>query len=96
MEKNKMPGMKINPEIKNGKYSNFVRVSHTPFDFLVDFGQALPEDPEMDIFARVIMSPAHAKAFLIVLEENIKQYESSFGPIPSFKGVTNPQFSGIV
>jgi hypothetical protein len=83
-------------EIANGTYSNTVRISHTPFEFVIDFGRTLPEQPELiKIVERIVMSPQHTKAFHQALEENVRRYESQFGAIttpariPTAKG---PEF----
>ena len=69
-------------------YSNVARISHTPFDFVLDFSQALPAQPHSKVLARVIMAPAGAKLFLRALTENIARYESIFGEITLPKGDT--------
>jgi len=67
-----------------GTYSNTVRISHTPFEFVIDFGRTLPNQPELiKIVERIVMSPQHTKAFLQALEENMRRYEAQFGAIPS-------------
>ncbi len=69
-------------------YSNVARISHTPFDFVMDFSQALPGMPHAEILSRVIMSPAGVKLFQRALTENIARYESVFGEITLPKGDT--------
>ncbi len=88
--------VEIAPEVKPGVYSNTVRISHTPFEFVVDFGRTTPDEAELiRIITRIVMSPQHTKAFLHALEENIRRFENQFGPInlparpPSNKG---PEF----
>jgi hypothetical protein len=67
-----------------GTYSNTVRISHTPFEFVIDFGRTLPDQPELiKIVERIVMSPQHTKAFLQALEENMRRYEAQFGAIPA-------------
>ncbi len=96
MEKVKSPTIRINQELKEGKYSNFVRVAHTPFDFFMDFGIGVPEEVEINVFTRVIMSPSHAKAFLHALEDNVRKYETSFGVIPVSKEKQHSPYGEIV
>lgn len=69
-------------------YSNVARISHTPFDFVLDFSQALPGIPHAEVLSRVIMSPAGAKLFMRALSENVARYESMFGEISLPKGDT--------
>src|SRR3989304_3764410 len=69
-------------------YSNVARISHTPFDFVLDFSQALPGLPHSRVLSRVIMSPAGAKLFMRGLIEDISRYENIFGEITLPKGDT--------
>jgi len=69
-------------------YSNVARISHTPFDFVLDFSQALPGLSHSKVLSRVIMSPAGAKLFMRALTENISRYEATFGEITLPKGDT--------
>jgi hypothetical protein len=66
-------------------YSNSVNVKTTPWDLEFAFGHALDVDKEgkLTVASRavVVMSPAHAKAFLGVLADNLQQYEKEFGEI---------------
>jgi len=40
-----------------------------------------PGAPKTKVYARIIMTPAHAKMLLNALDENIKKYESAFGVV---------------
>ncbi len=88
--------VEVSAEVKMGIYSNTVRISHTPFEFVMDFGRTTPDEQDLiRIVSRIVMSPQHTKAFLQALEENVRRYEAQFGPInlpsraPSGKG---PEF----
>mgnify|MGYP001222886744 CR=1 FL=1 len=81
------PGFNMEmPDDLQAVYSNVARISHTPFDFVLDFSQALPGKPHSEILSRVIMSPAGVKLFQRALTENIARYESIFGEISLPKG----------
>jgi hypothetical protein len=68
------------PEEISAIYSNLVRISHSPSDIVLDFGQVLPlQKPK--VLARVVMSPVAAKLFLNALRENLARYEANFGSI---------------
>jgi len=67
-------------------YSNTARISHTPFDFTLDFTRILPADPKVRVLARLIMSPVATKLFLRALTENLARYESTFGEVVLPKG----------
>ena len=62
-------------------YSNIVRIGHTPYEFMLDFGQFQPEGKRAFMDVRIITSPQHAKAILKALRENIASYEEKYGLI---------------
>ncbi len=83
---NNEDGKQINIEIdeltSRGIYSNFVVVSHSETEFVMDFAFVFPQQPKNKVGARVIASPTHTKRFLMALTENVKKYEEQHGPIP--------------
>ena len=76
---------KINVELgekeAEGIYSNLVMISHSSAECIMDFTRMLPGTPKAKVFARIIMTPQHAKSFLHALQDNIKKYEKQFGEI---------------
>ena len=62
-------------------YSNFALITHSPSELIVDFARILPNVPKAKVYARVIMTPMHAKLLLRALSENIENYEKQFGEI---------------
>lgn len=68
------------PEELNAVYSNLVRISHSPSDVVLDFGQILPMQ-KLRVMSRVVMSPIAAKLFFNALKENLERYEAAFGEI---------------
>ena len=64
-----------------GIYSNLALITHSPSEFVVDFARLLPGSPKAKIFARIVMTPAHARSLLDTLEKNIKIFEDKFGKI---------------
>ena len=64
-----------------GIYSNLALITHSPAEFVVDFTRMLPGIPKTKVYARIIMTPQHAKSLHRALDENIKKYESQFGEI---------------
>jgi hypothetical protein len=80
MQKKSIPDLNL-PEDLESKYVNFVRISHTASEFVMDFSLLLPgvENPKVD--SRVVMSPTAMKLFLHAMAENIKRYEGKFGEI---------------
>lgn len=79
------PNTQINVELgekeSEGIYSNLALISHSPAEFVLDFTRMLPGVPKTRVYARIIMTPQHAKSFLRALDENIKKYEKQFGEI---------------
>jgi hypothetical protein len=72
------------PQVTNeleGRYANYFKVGHNPFEFLLDFGQFYAESQRAQFHTRIITNPTYAKAFLGLLSESIAQYEQTFGVI---------------
>lgn len=69
-----------------GVYSNLTMISHRKEEFILDFlfvqPQRTPQGQSVaNLRARVITSPEHMQRILKAIEENIKRYEETFGPI---------------
>ena len=73
--------IELDEKISSGEYANFVVVTHSPAEFVMDFTRILPGVPKAKVHSRIIMAPQHAKAFLGALNENIKKFESKHGSI---------------
>jgi hypothetical protein len=67
-----------------GIYSNLAFITHSPSEVIIDFARLLPGVPRSKVYARVIMTPQHAKLLLQTLDENLKKYETQFGQIKIF------------
>ena len=71
------------PDYRDG-YANSVQVRVSVWDFLLTFGRLQPiaaQDVEVQNFQGIYLSPQQAKALLTILEQNVQQYESTFGEI---------------
>ena len=75
--------IELNQEISEGEYANFVVVTHSPAEFVMDFTKILPGVTKAKVHSRVIMAPQHTKAFLSALKDNIIRYENEHGKIVS-------------
>jgi hypothetical protein len=79
------PTQQINIELgekeAEGIYSNFVVISHSPAEFVLDFTRMLPGIPKTKVYARIIMAPQHAKSLSKAIAENIEKYEKQYGEI---------------
>ena len=65
--------------IKSGVYANYMIVSHTPEEFILDF--ILAASPSPRLTSRVITSPAHIKRIIAALQGNMQRYETNFGKV---------------
>ncbi|HAO98880.1 MAG TPA: DUF3467 domain-containing protein [Fibrobacteres bacterium] len=70
--------------VAEGIYANLFLVAHSGSEFIVDFARILPGPPKGKVQARIVMTPAHAKSLVAILQENISRFERNFGPIPPF------------
>ncbi|MBN2012298.1 DUF3467 domain-containing protein [candidate division KSB1 bacterium] len=75
-----------------GIYSNLAMITHSPAEFVIDYTRMLPGVPKTKVYARIIMTPQHAKSLLRALEENIKKYEDQFGEIKLYGDNKNKNF----
>lgn len=73
--------IELTPEQAEGIYSNLALITHSPAEFVFDFTRILPGVPKSKVYARIIMTPQHAKGLLKALQENIGRYEKQFGEI---------------
>lgn len=64
-----------------GIYSNFVIITHSSSEFVLDFARMLPGAQKAKVFSRILMTPQHAKALLGTLDTNIKKFEADNGQI---------------
>jgi len=65
-------------------YANSVQVRLSLWDFFLLFGtvnQTTPEAVSIQNFQGIFLSPQQAKALSNVLQQNVSQYESTFGEI---------------
>ena len=81
------PQPKINltntPDFRES-YSNSVQIHVSVWDFLLTFGrlqQQTPELVEVSNFQNIYISPQQAKALLMILQQNVENYEKAFGEI---------------
>lgn len=65
-------------------YANSVQVRVSLWDFFLTFGtltQTAPDGVNIQNFQGIYLSPQQAKALANVLQQNLSQYESTFGEI---------------
>ena len=73
--------IELDEKISSGEYANFVVVTHSTAEFVLDFTRILPGVPKAKVHSRIIMAPQHVKAFLGALNDNIKKFEAKHGEI---------------
>ena len=81
--------IEVTPEVASGNYANLAVISHTPNEVFMDFIAMVPNMQQARVQSRIIMSPENAKNLLGALMENVKKYESTFGPILPKRPVGN-------
>ena len=98
MDQKKAPSniQKINIELDekaaSGEYSNFVVVTHSPAEFVMDFTRILPGVPKAKVHSRIIMAPPHVKSFMMALKDNISKFENKYGEIKVHQQEGIPKF----
>ena len=73
--------IELNEEIAEGVYANLAMIAHSSSEFVIDFIRLMPGVPKAKVKSRVVITPEHAKRLLQALQDNIKKYENTFGPI---------------
>ena len=84
----------VNSEDYRDTYANSIQVRVSVWDFLLVFGRLQPvsaQEVEVQNFQGVYLSPQQAKALLTVLDQNVRQDESTFGEIKLDPSMTAQQ-----
>lgn len=74
----------VNTSEYRESYSNSVQIRVSVWDFFLAFGRLrnqTQEEVEVANFQGIYLSPQQAKALLMILQQNISQYEHAFGEI---------------
>ncbi len=80
-QQSKQINIQVGEKEAEGIYSNLALISHSAAEFVIDFTRMLPGVPKTKVYARIIMTPQHAKSFLKALRENVDKFEKQFGEI---------------
>ena len=83
MSKDRTVNIELGDKEWEGVYSNFVIVSHSNAEFIIDFARMLPGAKKAKVFSRVLMTPQSAKALLNTLGNNLAMFEKEHGKIPA-------------
>jgi len=73
--------IELSEEIAEGVYANLAMIAHSNSEFVIDFIRLMPGVPKAKVKSRVVITPEHAKRLIVALQDNIKKYENTFGPI---------------
>ena len=85
--------IEIDENVGQGEYVNFAVVTHSIAEFIMDFIKVLPGLPKSKVKSRVIISPVHAKTFMLALQDNIKKFENKYGSIKIGKNQVTTKFN---
>ena len=85
--------IEIDDNIGQGEYVNFAVVTHSIAEFIMDFIRVLPGIPKSKVKSRIVISPIHAKTFMLALQDNIKKFENKYGEIKIGKNQAPSQFN---
>lgn len=80
-EENQSINIELPEEQADGTYANFVVITHSHAEFIMDFTRVVPGVNRAKIQSRIIMAPQNAKALLQALDKNISGYEQQYGDI---------------
>ena len=78
-EQKKEIKIKISDEILMGRYANYMKVSHTREEFVLEFANIIA--PTGSVVAKIFTSPSHFKRIIKALEVNLKKYEHNYTEI---------------
>jgi hypothetical protein len=73
--------IELTEEVAEGVYANLAMIAHSNSEFVIDFIRLMPGVPKAKVKSRIVITPEHAKRLLHALNDNIKKYEDTFGPI---------------
>ena len=80
--------VKVSDEVLRGVYANQMVVRHTREEFVLDFLNLFP--PTAVVTSRVVVSPGHVKRILSAIQDNLRKYETQFGPVPDIAAPAPP------
>ena len=66
--------IQLDEETAQGVYSNLSFISSNQTEFVLDFIYVQPQQPKAKVRSRIIMSPNHAKKFLLTMKDSMKMW----------------------
>jgi len=73
--------VQLDPKEWEGIYSNFLLITNSQTEFILDFARMMPGNNQAKIFSRIITNPANFKLFVKQMEEVLKKFEEKNGEI---------------
>ena len=80
-KKEQQINIELEEKVGSGDYANFVVITHSPAELVMDFTRHLPGMPKAKVNSRIIMAPSHAKSFQKALSDNIEKLVQQYGEI---------------
>jgi hypothetical protein len=80
-EKRQRINIELGEKEAEGIYSNLAMISHTQSEVIIDFARVLPGVPKGKVYARIVMTPQHAKLLENALADNLGKFEGRYGKI---------------
>ena len=78
--------IELKEDVAQGVYSNLAVITHSSSEFVIDFVRVMPGIPKAEVKSRIILTPEHAKRFLMALKDNITKFEAVHGMIKQVEG----------
>ena len=69
------------PPDLDATYANFVLITHSPSEMILDFARVLPNVPKAKVYSRIVMTPMNVKALYQALGDNLGKFEEKYGEI---------------
>ncbi|MBU1241271.1 DUF3467 domain-containing protein [Myxococcota bacterium] len=87
---NKFPfPIEIDEQTASGSYANIFMANHTENEFFMDFAFLGPGAKKVKVHSRVIITPKQMERFAMMVNESVRKYEESYGPITPKKPIIN-------
>ncbi len=86
--------IEVKDEIACGNYANFAVISHSTSEFVMDFICMMPNVTKAQVKSRIIMTPEHAKRFMLALQDNVMKFEAQHNEIYLPEQDSKPSFRG--
>lgn len=67
--------------VREGRYANYFEIGYNLYEFYVDFGQYDPQTEKVQMYTRIMTSPAYAKMLVATLASSVEGFEREHGPI---------------